>query len=268
MNSSRIAAYSEMIARLPEPPWRREDLLIPELLLETEPKHRLQLYYAPYDDVKPAAQVMIVGITPGFTQMSLSLQQAKLDLAAGVPLDRIDRRAKLVASFAGSMRTHLLSMLDELGLPALLGIKDSSELFGERSELLHTTSVIRYPLFRDGDNYTGHQPKMLASELIRRYALVDFAEQLAAVPDAIVIPLGKSVSDVLRAIAEGADPVNSGGHRLDSAAVQSSSSLLERCLLDFPHPSGANGHRKKQFEALKDEHRQKLERWFGARRLI
>lgn len=247
--SSRIAAYRDIIASLPETPWAREKLLIPELLLETEAKHKLQLYYAPYDDINPEARVMIVGITPGFTQMSLSLEQAKSDLAEGIPLGQIDRRAKLVASFAGSMRTHLIAMLNELGLPSLLGIADSGALFGERRELLHTTSVIRYPLFRDGDNYTGHQPKIMSSELIRRYALGDFPEQLSAVPEAVIIPLGKSVSDVLRRVAE------------EQRSV--SGSLLERCLLDFPHPSGANGHRKKQFEALKEVHRSALTRWFS-----
>lgn len=242
MIQSRIAAYQEVIAQLPDHPWQRGDLLIPELLIETE--NNLQLYYAPYDYINIRAKVMIVGITPGFTQMSLSLQQAKDDLAASVPLADIDRRAKAVASFAGSMRTHLVAMLNELELPALLGIADSGELFGRKGELLHTTSVIRYPLFNKGNNYTGHQPKMLSSELIRRYALVDFAEQLAAVPGAVIIPLGKSVSDVLRSIAE--------------AEPSSGDALLSRCLLDFPHPSGANGHRKKQFETLKEQHKTTL----------
>ena len=260
MITSRIAAYRDVIARLPDAPWRRKELLIPELLLETEPKHKLQLYYAPYDDVNSAAKVIMVGITPGFTQMSLSLRQAKTDLAEGVPFEEIDRRAKFVASFAGTMRTHLIAMLNELRLHLLLGIGDSGELFGEKRELLHTTSVIRYPLFREGDNYTGHQPKMLSSELIRRYALGDFAEQMAAVPGAVIIPLGKSVSDVLRRLAE--DSVDNGS--LHVGVVNQSGSLLDRCLLDFPHPSGANGHRKKQFEALKDEHRIKLARWFSS----
>lgn len=245
MAGSRIAAYHEAIRQLPDRSWRREDLLIPELLMETE--NNLELYYAPYDYINTAAKVMIVGITPGFTQMSLSLRQAKDDLAAGVPHADIDRRAKAVASFAGSMRVHLIAMLNELELHTLLKIENCGELFGVHAELLHTTSVIRYPLFNKGDNYTGHQPKMLSSALIRRYALVDFAVQLSAVPDAVIIPLGKSVSDVLRRIAED-EP--SGGE-----------ALLNRCLLDFPHPSGANGHRKKQFDALKERHQMILRRW-------
>ncbi|MFD0590414.1 uracil-DNA glycosylase family protein [Paenibacillus sp. GCM10027627] len=243
MADSRIGDFKKVIENLPGTPWKREDLLIPELLLEREKD--LELYYAPYDYVNPAAKVMIVGITPGFTQMSLSIQTAKQDLASASPLSDIDRRAKIEASFAGSMRVHLIAMLNELGLPSMLGLRDSSDLFGPYRELIHTTSVIRYPLFRKGDNYTGHQPKMLSSALIRKYAMTGFANELAAVSDAVVIPLGKSVAEVLGAIA------------LEDERFQDGA-LQQRCLFGFPHPSGANGHRKKQFEALKEEHRSTL----------
>ncbi|REK71780.1 uracil-DNA glycosylase family protein [Paenibacillus paeoniae] len=242
MSPSRISTFAQPIAHLPERAWQREDLLIDDLLLEQE--NDLSLYYAPYDYVNPSARVTIVGITPGFTQMSLSLRQAKDDLASGISLADIDRRAKYVASFAGTMRRHLVDMLNELGLPELLNVTDSSELFDTHREFIHTTSVIRYPLFRKGDNYTGHQPRMLSSGLIRKYALNDFASELAAVQDSVIIPLGKSVSDVLRYI--------------DDEQPLPGERLHKRCLFDFPHPSGANGHRKKQFELLKDQHREIL----------
>lgn len=247
MAQSKLASYQSIITGLPDTSWKREDLLIDNLLLEQE--NDLSLYYAPYDYVNPAAKVTIVGITPGFTQMSLSLRQAKDDLAAGISLSDIDRRAKYVASFAGTMRRHLVDMLNELGLPELLHVSDSSELFGDRRELIHTTSVIRYPLFHKGDNYTGHQPKMLSSTLIRKYALHDFAHELTAVEDSVIIPLGKSVSDLLRYI--------------DNEKPLPGERLHERCLFDFPHPSGANGHRKKQFELLKEHHMRILQNKLG-----
>ncbi|RJE86085.1 hypothetical protein D3P07_18545 [Paenibacillus sp. 1011MAR3C5] len=244
MAQSKLATYQSIIAGLPDRPWQREDLLIDDLLLDRE--NDLSLYYAPYDYINPTAMVTIVGITPGFTQMSLSLLQAKDDLASGISLSDIDRRAKYVASFAGTMRRHLIDMLNELGLPELLGVSDSSELFGDRRELIHTTSVIRYPLFRKGDNYTGHQPRMLSSNLIRKYALHDFALELAMVENSVIIPLGKSVSDVL--------------HYIDDEKPLPGERIHERCLFGFPHPSGANGHRKKQFELLKEHHKDILRR--------
>lgn len=247
MSQSKIAAFQSIIAGLPVGPWQRENLFIKELLLEQD--NDLALYYAPYDYVNPSAKITIVGITPGFTQMSLSLRQAKNDLAAGADLADIDRRAKYVASFAGPMRRNLIDMLNELDLPKLLGITDSSELFDTYRDLIHTTSVIRYPLFRKGDNYTGHQPRMLSSALIRKYVLIDFARELETVQNSVIIPLGKSVSDLLRYIDE-EKPLP--GERLN-----------ERCLFDFPHPSGANGHRKKQFETLKERHRKILQDKLG-----
>lgn len=243
---TQIAVYQEIIKKLPQGEWSRSDILIPELLLHEE--QGLRMYYAPYDDVNPEAKVIIAGITPGFTQMSCSLRQARQDLLHGVPINEIDARAKIVASFAGTMRRNLIAMLDEMGLAALLGLTGSEQLFGEYRHLLHTTSVIRYPAFYHGDNYTGHQPKLLASGLLRGYALVDFARELAAVRNAVIIPLGKSVSDVLRAIAQ-------QGTTGDAPEV-----LLNRSLLDFPHPSGANGHRWKQFAGLKEQHKETLQR--------
>lgn len=50
----------------------------------------------------------------------------------------------------------------------------------------------------------------------------------------LIIPLGKAVEEVLEfMIGEGIIK-------------------KEHCLLGFPHPSGANGHRKKQFDENKE----------------
>jgi hypothetical protein len=37
----------------------------------------------------------------------------------------------------------------------------------------------------------------------------------------------------------------------------------DRCLFGFPHPSGANGHRKKHFEERKEELSERVKGWFG-----
>lgn len=51
----------------------------------------------------------------------------------------------------------------------------------------------------------------------------------------MIIPLGKAVEEVL--------------------ALMINENLIkkEQCLLGFPNPSGANGHRKIQFEANKEK---------------
>jgi hypothetical protein len=140
------------------------------------------------------------------------------------------QRAKQRASFAGSMRKHLTAMLDGLGLPSLLGIASSESLFSEDRGLLHTSSAIRYPVFVQGRNYTGHSPRILDTPSLRWFLDNVLPEELCQVPQAAIIPLGKSVSEVLDYLA--------------------SRGSIERgrCLLGFPHPSGANGHRVREFE--------------------
>jgi hypothetical protein len=212
----------------------REQLIVPELLMDEE--QRIKMYYVPYDYINVDAKLMLVGITPGFTQMEIAIRTARDALHSKVPLQDIHRRAKLAASFAGTMRTNLIAMLDLIGIPALLGIAGSGELFGVRRELIHTTSAVRYPAFVEGRNYTGHVPSIMQSSMLSSYARSILLEELELAGNALVIPLGKAVADVLRFF------------------VQEGQLRAERCLFDFPHPSGANGHRWKQLEM----HREKL----------
>lgn len=59
-------------------------------------------------------------------------------------------------------------------------------------------------------------------------------------PNAFYIPLGKSVEEVLECM------------------VQENILRREQCLFVFPHPSGANGHRKKQLEENKEDLKRKI----------
>ncbi|RCW42498.1 uracil-DNA glycosylase family protein [Paenibacillus prosopidis] len=240
---SQIENYKDAILSLASGSLSKEHLFVKDFLLQE--KGDLSIYYVPYDYVNEQAKVMIVGITPGFTQMQLAFRSARADLIAGVSPWQIDKNAKKLASFAGSMRKNLIEMLNDIGLPGAIGIDNSGALFEERRDLLHTTSVIRYPVFRKGKNYTGHNPAILKSETLYHYAESILLPELTAVKDALVIPLGKSVSEVIRAFAH-KGWVNE-----------------ERCLFDMPHPSGANGHRIKQFEQSKAKLKQQIEAWFS-----
>lgn len=229
----RLADYVDYIRSLTGEKLTKEQLLVPELRLEEQ--GRMAMYYVPYDYVNENAKLMIVGITPGFTQMEIAIREARDCLLAGGPISDIDRRAKLAASFAGTMRANLVQMLDRIGIPELLGVRDGGELFGEKRGLIHTTSAIRYPVFVEGRNYTGHGPAILQSPMMAACARSILLEELERVGDALIIPLGKAVSDVLRVF------------------VQEGRLRPERCLFEFPHPSGANGHRWKQLETHKED---------------
>ena len=165
--------------------------------------------------------------------MFLSCREAHRALADGLEGEDVLRRAKNVGAFAGSTRTNLVAMLDGVGVPEMLGITSSSQLFAERSDLLHATSALLYPVFLRGKSYGG-TPNPLSSPLLRALVEQVFASELAMVPDAFVVPLGSAVARLLRSQAK----------RGVLAA--------KRCLFDFPHPSGGNGHRAAQYRARRD----------------
>ena len=221
----------------------KEDLLHSGFLLHQD--ERLAVYYAPFDHVNERARIAVVGITPGWNQMEIAHRSASRDLRDGLAPGEVLRRAKQRASFAGSMRKNLVSMLDDLKLPAYLGIGSTETLFDEDRPLLHTTSTIRYPVFVKGRNYTGHSPKPLKAPTLRFFVEDVLAKELQAVPDAIIVPLGKSVSEALDHLADAA--------QLDR----------NRCLWGFPHPSGANVHRAREFLERREGLERRLREWLG-----
>jgi hypothetical protein len=235
--------FAQSIWSLPDrSPLTKDDLLTSKFRLYEE--GRVEIYYAPFDHVNEKAKVVLVGITPGWTQMEVACRCARQALLDGLLPAEVWRRAKQQASFAGLMRKNLISMLGELDLPQFLDVPSSESLFGDYSSLLHTTSVIRYPVFINGANYTGHVPELLATACLRRFVFDVLGEELRSVNGAMIIPLGKTVSDALQVLA-------------DRGAIE-----VSRCLMGFPHPSGANGHRLAQFVARRAEMKQRLSEWF------
>jgi hypothetical protein len=81
----------------------------------------LSIYYAPFDRVNTRARLALVGVTPGWTQMEIAYRTARQELLEGHAREAILASVKRAASFAGSMRTNLVTMLDDLGLPEVLG---------------------------------------------------------------------------------------------------------------------------------------------------
>src|SRR2546425_1805387 len=168
--------FAQSIELLPDhTPLTKADLLAPEFRLHEE--GRIQIYYAPFDYVNENARVVLVGITPGWTQMEIAYRFARRALLEhALPVD-VCRRAKEQASFAGSMRRNLISMLDDLDLQKFLDVPSCESLFSEYGSLTHTTSVVRYPVFINGANYTGHVPELLVTNCLRRYVFDVLADE-------------------------------------------------------------------------------------------
>jgi hypothetical protein len=71
----------------------------PELLLHHD--GRLSIYFMPFDLVRPAAKVMVVGLTPGRHQMWAAVRAASAALRAGASVNDAVARAKGIAGFGG-----------------------------------------------------------------------------------------------------------------------------------------------------------------------
>lgn len=234
--------YKEKINNLPLE-IKKEFIINEQFKLSEEGK--LSIYYAPHNEYQNVdAKIVIVGICPGWTQTKEAFMEAKKSLEDNLPQDTILKMCKLSARFAGSMRRNLNEMLDELELPKFLNISSSSNLF-EDSELLHTTSLIPYPVFINEKNYTGHTPSIIESNLLMDYVRKHFYEEIKIMNNPLIIPLGKSVEEVLHIM------------------IQDGIIKKEQCLFGFPHPSGANGHRKTQFRENKDILRNQIKIYFN-----
>lgn len=237
--------YYDIIKALPlKKSYTKEELLTPEFRMVQE--GNIEIYYAAHNEyINKQAKVFIVGITPGFEQMKTSIVAARTAIEKEVPVDEIPYLCKVEARFSGTLRKNIIDMLDELGMADCLGLNNSGELFGNRDDLLHTTSMLPFATFVKGKNYTGHSPELMKNELLMSYVRDFFYPQVSLLKDAFIVPLGRCVEHVvLELIKEG---------RLKES----------QCLLGFPHPSGANVNRKKQFEEEKRQMRQKLQHFFS-----
>ena len=183
----------------------------------------IKIYYAPFDYVNPKAKIMIVGITPGLQQMLQSFQV----INDGKSLKEV----KDLSSFKGSMRTSLVKYLDELKINKTLKIKSCESLFNKNSKYLHTTSLVKYPVFDKGKNYSGSN--MLKKKILVEFIEKNFLKELKTLKKAIIIPLGNTVSSTIEYL----------NNKYDLKLV---------CFLKgFPHPSGANARKNIQFKENK-----------------
>lgn len=202
--------------------------------LEIDRDGDISIFYAPFDYVNPNAKLVLVGITPGLTQMRNALHEAKLQLQQGADQTSALIAAKRTGAFSGPMRPNLVAMLDHIKVNKWLGIRSCESLFQNDSSLVHTTSALRYPVFVRGENYNG-TPNMTKHPLLRKYLTDYLAEEIRTLGDAIVVPLGPKVSEALE-------------YLVHIGAIDGT-----RVLEGFPHPSGANAERIAYFLGRKNK---------------
>lgn len=94
-----------------------------------------------FDYTNPQAEVVIVGITPGNSQLQGERE--------GKTLKDIKREN----AFAGNMRPNLIAMLDHIGVNRLLGIESCSSLWEQDFDRVEMTSLLKdatYVVRKDG----------------------------------------------------------------------------------------------------------------------
>jgi hypothetical protein len=129
------------------------------------------------------------------------------------------------------MRTSLIKYLDELEVNKKLKIKSCESLFNKNSKYLHTTSLVKYPVFDKGKNYSG--ANILKKKILLEFIEENFLKELKTLKKAIIIPLGNTVSSTIEYLNNKYD-------------------LKLACFLKgFPHPSGANARKNIQFKENK-----------------
>ena len=243
LDDKHLTVFVDRIRHLPQAvKYLPTDLLTDAFLVASDGS--LAIYYAPFDWINTSARLVVVGITPGWGQMQESFQAFKTALDDGLSVNQAYEAAKKQASFAGSMRRNLLSMLSNISVPSLLGINAATSIFTDRADLIHSTSAIRYPVFVDGGNYSGHRPTIDKSDVLGRFVVEVLRPELTLLESALVVPLGGAVEIALRMLIDLGD--------LDE----------RRVLLGFPHPSGSNGHRGRQFAERKADLEHKAAVWF------
>lgn len=203
-----------------------------EFLLGTD--GALTSHYIPFDYVNANAKVVLVGITPGFTQWKNAIREAQQQQLNGASMQDTREAAKRTGAFSGAMRPNLVAMLNAIGVQKWLKIASCETLFGINSELVQTTSILRHPIFVSGENYNG-TPSMIKTPFLQKQLLEHFAQETTQLKNPVYIPLGPKVSEGL------------------SWLVKEGVLKEDRILNGLPHPSGANAERIAYFLGRKDK---------------
>lgn len=232
MNTNQFKNYAESIQSLDLSLITETSLLPKSLLIDAD--EGLSIYYVPFDYINQDAKIVIVGITPGFTQLKNALIAAQSNIKAGKTVEETLIDIKKKASFSGVMRQNLVDMLDFVGIQKWLGIGSCADLFNTQSHLLHSTSALKYPVFIKGANYNG-TPNMTKHPLLKSYLLANFGKEAEMLKNAIFVPLGPKPAEAMHLLVQ-------------NGVVDES-----RILFGMPHPSPASMERINYFLEKKEK---------------
>lgn len=231
MTSALLDRFTPLLTSISESDLQADSTLGGRLALAAS--EGVTISYAPFDHIERGARLVIVGITPGAQQASNALCEARRQLLLGADHAKVLKAAKVFASFSGPMRSNLVAMLDHIGLNRWLNVSTTADVWSTRSELVHFTSGLRYPVFIDGKNYSG-SPPMAGTPVLRDLLIRCLGEEVKALPNAVWVPLGPKATEGV------------------SIFVKAGLLPSDRVLSGLPHPSGANAERIAYFLGRKE----------------
>ena len=166
-----------------------------------------------FDYVNPKAEVVIVGITPGNSQLK--------DSREGLEPREIKRKN----AFAGSMRPNLVKMLDYVGVSNLLGIETCRSLWEEDFDRVEMTSLLKeatYIVRKSGKKDMFKEVDMIAkSEKLTKMLESGFIKDCGSYQKAkLFIACGPKVYDKLQELKQ--------------------AGVISVPVIGIAHPSGAN----------------------------
>lgn len=219
--------FASVIGSLSEEELNSSAKLVDRLLIAQDQK--VKVAYCPFEWINPSAKIMIVGITPGPTQLVNAARAFKAAILNGQTQENVLKTAKKQGAFSGSLRKDLIPLLDEARINRYLKIESCASLFGESSHLVHTTSLIRNATFKqDGTPYNG-TPDPIKNSILFEQIQEGFCNEISLAKDALLVPLGAAVDKAVQALCDRGfiDP--------------------NRVLFGIPHPSGGNRERTAYF---------------------
>lgn len=166
-----------------------------------------------FDYVNSKAEVVIVGITPGNSQLDGSRD------------GMTSREIKRIYAFTGKMRPNLVKMLDYVGVNNLLGIESCRSLWEEDFDRVEMTSLLKeatYEIKKDGTKEMfKHTWKIAKSEKLTKMLNEGFVSDCSQYGKTrLFVACGPGVYDVLCGLKE--------------------KGVISAPIIGIAHPSGGN----------------------------
>lgn len=192
-----------------------------DFLIGTERGHKV--YYIPFEHINQAARLVLVGITPGPTQMAEAYSVAQRALHEKNSDQDVLLKTKRAAAFSG-MRERINEMLDHFAIPRHLGISGASSLWASDFQYFQPTSIVPNAAFKIEAYFNGPFSSVLDVPLLRHQFENIFIPSVQCLSkQTLYIGMGPVVDEALRwCVSQGI--------------------IDERQLLGyFPHASGSSG---------------------------